>query len=381
MPLDNPLLGVSVTDLKARTSAKWTRYEPDVLPLWVAEMDVNLAEPIAKALGGALTTSDTGYPGVHGLAEAFVGFANRHWSWPGLSVADVAPAASVIAGYVDALVLAAGAGGTVIITSPVYPPFTSYVREAGLNVVEAPLDAHMRLDLDAIDAALATAGTRTAILLCNPHNPGGTVHTRAELEALAHVVTTRGARVVSDEIHAPLVYSDAQFVPYLDVDPSAVALHAASKAFNLAALPAALMVFGPEASDLRAQYRSGVHHGPSFWGVIAQEAAYNHGDEWLAALLAGLEQSRGHLGDLLAAQLPSVGYTPPQGTYLAWLDFRHLGLGDDPAAFLLDKARVAVNSGPSFGLGGAGHVRINFATRPEILDDAIARIAAAVASI
>lgn len=375
----NPLLGPSVEALKARGSIKWTRYEPDVLPLWVAEMDVDLAPPVAGALRRALETADTGYPGANRLADAFVGFAHRHWTWPGLREADVTLASSVIAGFVDALVLAAGPGGTVVITSPVYPPFTSYVREAGLSVVEAPLRSDMRLDLDSIAAALSAATGRVALLLCNPHNPGGTVHTRAELEALARLTRAHGVRVVSDEIHAPLVFSGASFTPYVDVDPTGIALHAASKAFNLAALPAALMVFGAEAADLRNAYRQGVHHGPTYWGVIAQEAAYREGDEWLAALIGGLEQSRDLLGELLATRLPQVGYQPPQGTYLAWLDMRAMGLGDDPAAALLERARVALNPGPTFGRGGQGHVRLNFATRPEILTEAIDRIAAALA--
>lgn len=375
----NPLLGPSVEALKARGSIKWTRYEPDVLPLWVAEMDVDLAPPVAGALQRALETADTGYPGANRLADAFVGFAHRHWTWPGLREADVTLASSVIAGFVDALVLAAGPGGTVVITSPVYPPFTSYVREAGLSVVEAPLRSDMRLDLDSIAAAFSAATGRVALLLCNPHNPGGTVHTRAELEALARLARAHGVRVVSDEIHAPLIFSGASFTPYLDVDPTGIALHAASKAFNLAALPAALMVFGAEAADLRNAYRQRVHHGPTYWGVIAQEAAYREGDEWLAALIGGLEQSRDLLGELLATRLPQVGYQPPQGTYLAWLDMRATGLGDDPAAALLERARVALNPGPTFGGGGQGHVRLNFATRPEILTEAIDRIATALA--
>lgn len=374
----NPLEQVSLERLKARSSAKWRRYQADVLPLWVAEMDVDLEPHIAQALRHAVDTSDTGYPGTTPYIEALAEFAAARWNWQGLTEARVTPVASVIEGYTDALVQAAGPGGTVVITSPVYPPFTSYVAAAGLTVVEAPLTEQLRLDIAAIDAALGSAPGKTALLLCNPHNPGGTVHTREELQALADVIAAHGSTVVSDEIHAPLVYSDATFVPYLEVDQTGIALHAASKAWNLAAVPAALMVFGADANELRKAYRATPHHYPTHWGVIAQEAAYRHGGPWLDSLLTALEAKRELLRGLLEATLPNVGYHHPQSTYLAWLDCRELGLGDDPAAVFLDKGRVALNSGPTFGGGGAGHVRLNFATRADILEEAVARMAASL---
>ncbi len=380
MAQSNPLEQIPLELLRERTSIKWRRYEPDVLPLWVAEMDVNLAPPIAAALQRAIRAGDTGYPGSTPFVEAFAQFAAARWQWPTLEKARIRPVAGVIPGYTDALVEAAGPGGYVVVTSPVYPPFYSFLRQAGLTVVEARLTDHLRLDPDALAATLAQARRDTAagvgVLLCNPHNPGGTVHTRAELEQLAHLARSHGATVVSDEVHAPLVYAPAQFTPYLAVDGSGIALHSASKAWNLAAMPGALMVFGHEAADAHRAYVAGTHHAPGHFAAIAQTAAYSQGGPWLEAVLEALDANRHLLGSLLAEHIPAIGYRIPDSTYLAWLDCTALGLDDDPAAVFLKHARVALNSGPTFGAGGAGHVRLNFATSATIIEEAVRRMAA-----
>lgn len=383
MAIERPLHRLSLDDLRARTSAKWRRYDPDVLPLWVAEMDVVLADPIREALEHAVRIGDTGYPVGTAYPESFVDFARARWDWAGLTVDNVRPVSAVIQGYTEALLLAAGPGGTVVVTSPVYPPFYSYVREAGLTVIEAPLGADMRLDLDQIDSVLGGAVTGgapgVALLLCNPHNPGGTLHTRDELSALATVVSAHGATVVSDEIHAPLIYAPGTFTPYLSVDPTAMALHAASKAWNLAAIPAALLVFGEEAADARRAFAGGAHHGPTHFGALAQTAAYREGGPWLDALLVDLADNRDLLARLLAEHVPGARLTPLESTYLAWVDCRELGLEADPASVFLERGRVAFNPGPTFGTGGAGHVRVNIATHPAILTEAVQRMAAALA--
>jgi len=346
-PTPNPLTELTLEQLRARTSIKWTRYDPDVLPLWVAEMDVSLAPPVHEALARALRDSDTGYPGSLDMVHAFVGFAQRHWEWPTLEAAHVVPTSGVIGGYVDAIALGTGPGDAVIVNPPVYPPFFSYVEASGRVMVNAPLGADMRLDFEVLEATFAeatTGGKRAAYLLCSPHNPGGTVHTRAELEAVAALADRFGVLVVVDEIHAPLVYPGAEFVPYLTVagGEHGISLMAASKAFNLAALPAAVMAFGTEAARLLPEYGELPHHWPSNWGAIATAAAYRDGDEWLAALIAGLDLNRTLLGELLAAHVPAIRYQVPDSTYLAWLDCRALNLGDDPSEAFLERVQVAV---------------------------------------
>ena len=187
----DPFSILTLAQLRERGSAKWRHYPADVLPLWVAEMDVPLAPPIADALTRLVTFGDAGYPGDEPYREAFASFATDSWGWDP-SVARTRAAASVIAAYADALFESVGAGGAVVVTSPVYPPFYSYLAQAGLTVVEAPLTADLRLDQSTLGAAFAEATSapdggkrRAALLLCNPHNPGGTVHTKAELEEMA----------------------------------------------------------------------------------------------------------------------------------------------------------------------------------------------------
>ncbi len=377
MTVGNPFAELTLEQLRARTSAKWRRYDSDVLPLWVAEMDVLLAEPIREALERAVRDGDTGYPGNTPYVESFVDFATARWTWPDLKASAVAPVSSVIQGYTDALLLATGGKGTVVVTSPVYPPFYSYLREAGLEVVEAPLTPDLRLDFEAIEAAFAAATGSVALLLCNPHNPGGTLHTRHELETLASLANRFSATVVSDEIHAPLTYPGEEFVPFLSVagGERGIALHAASKAWNLAAMPAALMIVGSHTGDFLKDYRAGAHHWPTHYGAIAQTVAYQQGGPWLEAAIAGLDHNRYVLRELLATHVPGARYHLPAATYLTWVDCRELHLRDDPADVFHKKGRVAFNSGPTFGTGGAGHVRINIATHPDILEEAVRRMA------
>jgi len=377
----NPLTQLTLDQLRERSSAKWRRYDPDVLPLWVAEIDVPLAPAIEEALLRAVRDGDTGYPGDTPYVEAFSSFASDMWGWT-VAHDDVRPVSSVIAGYVDAVLEVTDAGGHFVVTPPVYPPFYSYLQQVDRQVLEAPLDADLRLDMAALETAFetATAGNRrAAFLLCNPHNPGGVVHTRAELEAVAALASRYGVTVVADEIHAPIVYDEATFVPYLSVDPTGMALHAASKAWNLAGIPAALHVFGTAATAVRDSYKAGAHHWPTLFGVIAQTAAYRDSREWLDDLLVGLDANRRLVADLVAEQLPGARFHMPSSTYLTWIDCRDLGLGDDPAEAFLERGRVALNSGPTFGTGGAGHARLNIGTSPAILEEAVRRMAATVA--
>ncbi|HEX2773898.1 MAG TPA: aminotransferase class I/II-fold pyridoxal phosphate-dependent enzyme, partial [Micromonosporaceae bacterium] len=208
----------------------------------------------------------------------------------------------------------------------------------------------------------------------------GTVHTRDELSAVAGLAARYGVRVVSDEIHAPLVFPDAEYAPYLSVPGTedAFALLSASKGWNLAGLKAALAVAGSAAAEDLARMPEEVSHGPSHLGIIAHSAALQHGGDWLDRLLAGLDANRRLLGDLLAEHLPQVRYRQPQATYLAWLDCRALDLADDPAAVFLERGRVALLSGRDFGTGGAAHVRLNFGTSPDVLAEAVRRMAHAV---
>ncbi|MGY3205049.1 MalY/PatB family protein [Streptomyces sp. TE5632] len=396
----DPLVRLSLEELRQRSSMKWRTHPEDVLPLWVAEMDVPLAPAVADTLHRAVELGDTGYPYGTAYAEALAGFAAGRWKWDGLRVENTAIVPDVMLGIVEILRLVTGPGDAVVVCSPVYPPFYAFVAHDGRDVIEARLGPDLRVDLAGLEEAFIRArrhGRRAAFLMSNPHNPTGVVHTRAELEAIAALARRHGVRVVSDEIHAPLVLPGAVFTPFLSVPGSenGFALTSASKAWNLAGLKAAVAIAGTEAADDLRRMPEEVGHGPSHLGVLAHTAAFRDGTDWLDELLLGLDDNRSLLGKLIDEHLPGVGYVPPQATYLAWLDCTGLALHDDqpadgpgvvsdlagPARMFLDEARVALSSGHVFGTGGAGCVRLNFATSPAILRQALARMGRALAGL
>ena len=395
----NPLEELTVEQLRERSSMKWRARPADVLPLWVAEMDVRLAPTVAEAIHRAVDLGDTGYPYGKAYAAAVGEFASRRWQWHDFEIGRTAIVPDVMLGSVEMLRLVTDRGDAVIVNPPVYPPFYAFVSHDGRRVVEAPLGSDGRIDLAALAEAFARArrsggpNAKVGYLLCNPHNPTGAVHTVEELRGVADLARRFGVRVVSDEIHAPLVLPGARFTPYLSVPgaENALALISASKAWNLCGLKAALAVAGPEAAPDLKRMPEEVSHGPSHLGVIAHAEAFRSGGDWLDALLLGLDANRTLLGELIAQHLPEVGYQRPQGTYLAWLDCRRLGFDEQaaegiavvsdlsgPARWFLDNARVLLTSGHAFGTGGVGHVRMNIATSQAIISEAVARMGRAV---
>lgn len=380
---------LTLTELRTRTSEKWQHYGPDVLPLWVAEMDVPQSEPVIAAVTDALRRGDTGYPGGHGYAEAFAGFAADRWGW------EIDPSATrmltdVMIAITDVLKVLSRPGDTVVVNTPVYPPFYDFIRDTDRVVRAASLTADHRLDLAALDEAFAGA---TVFLLCNPHNPTGTAHTPEELAAVAELARRHGVRIVADEIHAPItsptaaaalgrpVYTPVVTVPGAE---NAISVISASKAWNLAGLKAALAIGGPEAAADVAAIAEIADHGASHLASIAHAAALTHARGWLDEVVTGVDLNRGYVTDQLALHLPDAVVHPAQATYLAWVDCRAVrtsdgaSIGDDPARVFLQRGRVAFTSGIHFGEGGQGHIRVNLATSRAILDEAVARMRAAL---
>lgn len=388
--VQNPLEILGLDQLRRRQSIKWRAFGDEVLPLWVAEMDTPLADPIARSLQEMIELGDTGYPHTGPYVDAFLHFAQQRWDWTPLPE-QIRPVRDVMTGAVEALKLIGELWDTVIVSSPVYPPFFMYPVSAGRRVVEAPLGADGRLDFDMLEESfnLRTTGGQAAYLLSNPHNPTGVAHTKKELEKLAQLSADYGVRVVADEIHAPLVYSDTKFTPYLTVDPRGYSVMSASKAWNLAGLKAGLLIAGEEATAELAGLAPETSHGPSHAGVVAQTAAYAESHEWLDAAIAGLEANRTLLVDLLAESAPQVKISSPESTYLAWLDFSAYGFDDEPnsgaetpilgpAKHLLSQGKLALTPGHAFGTGGEHHARLNFATSQAVLTEAVQRMGSAL---
>lgn len=366
-----------------RTSAKWKAYDPDVLPLWVAEMDFPLAPVIASALHDAIDRSDTGYRWAAGLPEVLAGFAGRRMGWE-LDPERVIVLGDVLAAMSESLHRLTADGSAVVITPPVYPPFFSTVRRViERPLVEVPLLDGRALDLDGLAEAFARPDV-SAFLMSSPHNPTGTIHSRQTLEQVARLARENDVIVVADEVWAPLPLERREVTPYLSLGEELtgpdVSLISASKAFNLAGLKCAQVVAGSAqtAATLREAIPVEVTYAASQFGVIASIAAYRDGDTWLDDTLAVISDNARLLAELLATHLPSVAYTPPEASYLAWLDCRALALGDEPARIFRERGRVALNEGAEFGEQGRGFVRLNLATTPDVIEEAVNRMASVV---
>jgi cysteine-S-conjugate beta-lyase len=389
-PLEHPFDAITEDELRAVGGKKWTAF-PGATGAWIAEMDFGTAPAVVRALQEAVAGVGLGYlPAAHLAAarEAFAGFAADRYGWT-VAPDDVHPVADVLTAMQAVVRLYSRPGSKVILPTPAYMPFLTLPGDLDRELIQVPMaretgpagERHV-YDLDALDAAFTAGGHM--LVLCNPHNPIGRVLERSEMLAIAEVVDRHDGVVFSDEIHAPLVYAPHRHVPYASVSPQAAAhtvtAASASKAFNLPGLKAALLIVHDDAA--RATWRARGHvytDQASTTGVIAAAAAFAQGREWLDDVVGYLDGNRRLLAELLADHLPGVGYVPPEGTYLAWLDVRALGL-DHPAVFFRQHARVAATDGALCGDAGAGHVRFNLAMPRPVLRDAVTRMGAAVAS-
>jgi cystathionine beta-lyase len=361
------------------------RHPPDVLPAHIAEMDFPLAPPVAAALTEAIALGDLGYAAAARtpLPETFAAFAERRWGWQ-VDPGSVVAVPDVMVGVAELLRLLTPAGAGVVVNTPVYPPFFSVIGEVGRTVVEVPLlepDSETRLPLEGIRDSLA-AGAR-AMLLCNPHNPTGYVAREDELVELAAIVRAHDAVLLADEIHGPLALPGVPFVPFGALSEhdagAAISLTSATKGWNVAGLKCGLAIaHSSRMREALAALPVDLHDRVGQLGVVASIAAYAEGEPWLDELRAYVAETHRWLPELIAERLPRVGYHPAQASYLAWLDCRELGLGDDPAARFLERGRVALVPGPTFGPPGRGFARMNVGTSRALVEEAVGRIASAL---
>lgn len=381
---------LSESDLRRAGSMKWSKY-PSATGAWVAEMDFGIAAPITEALHRAVDAGGFGYlpPAMESeLSDAAAGWYAERYGWT-VRPEWFRPLPDVLTGLDAAIDHFSLPGSKVILPTPAYMPFMTVPGNHHRDIIQVPMlrsGDGWQLDLDGIDKAFDDGGD--LLVFCNPHNPIGKVYTRDEMTAVAEIVDKHGGRVFSDEIHAPLVYDDprgTKHVPYASVSEVAaghtITAASASKAFNLPGLKCAQLILSNEAdADTWTRIGHPFEHGASNLGVVANVAAYTQGGEWLAGTLDYLDANRKAFAELVAAHLPGVGFLPPAGTYLAWLDFTGSGLGDHPAEFFFDKADVACTDGALCGEVGKGHIRFNMATPRPILTAAIERMGQALAA-
>lgn len=415
-------------DRRGTDSEKWDRFDPDVLPLWVADMDFPSAEPIIEALRKRLEHRVFGYSNeIRGLREAILGWLEERHQWkvrpedivflPGVVVGFNLAARTFCSGNTyppyDSKAMpphetaTAGSSGSldrssyggVLVQPPVYPPFLSVGRNARVPLIENPLlppreedseGGRYTIDFDHFHACLNQKPS--LFLLCNPHNPVGRVYTRQELVKMAEACLNSGTLICSDEIHADLVFSCSRHIPIASIAPEiaqrTITLMAPSKTFNIPSLELAFAVIPNQ--ELRNRFqeaRRGLVGEVNLLGMVAAKAAYEEGAPWLDQVLSYMERNRDYLQKVVQERLPGVRMRSPEGTYLAWLDCRELiqkapeAFQEGTAHYFLKHGRVGLNEGKTFGTGGEGHLRLNFACPRSILEEALSRMEKAVRGI
>lgn len=385
---DRSVLAPNLAELQKHHSEKWRGFASDVLPLPVAEMDFPVAQPIRDLLTEMVANSDLGYLGaIPELGKGFADFAAKRWNWV-VDPLQVRVATDVGVAVVEILRIFTKPGDSILLSSPVYHNFYNWINETKLNLVDVPFERTgdesanpWEINWDGIERAYAS-GLKVH-LLCSPHNPLGRIYTKEELLRIVALAKRYDVLIISDEIHAPLTFKGNTFIPMLslgtDAEAVSVTVTAASKGWNIAGLKCGIIVSqNAEINTNLSNMPIAVHYRASLLGAFATVVAFAEGEVWLDSVIENLDHNRHMLKDLLNSQLPSVRFHIPDNSYLAWLDLEALSLGADPSVRLLEKGRVAFNAGYTFGKQCSQYVRLNFATSPVIITEAVHRIVRAI---
>ncbi len=381
---------LSVQDMRARRGTKWTKYPSDVLPAWVADMDLAVPDEVQAAVERIVSLRDYGYAareGEAGLAEAFQYYAKTSFGWD-VDPAGVLPVGDLIQGMYSSVYAFSEPGDGVVVQTPIYPPFLDTIATTKRRLIANRLvDNGTKYEVDVEGLRNVIDDTTRLLMVPNPHNPTGRVFTRDELQVMLDLAIEHDLIVVSDEIHADLMYPGNTHIPFASLSPEAAArtitLTSATKGFNIPGLRTALMYFGSQELKERFHQRmpGRLLGSPNVIGIDATVAAWRHGQPWLGGVMKILEGNRAKVTEFLAKELPAIKYRQPEATYLAWLDCRAMNLGTSPFEFFLEKAKVGLNDGAAFGEAGVTCVRLNFGTSPKILDEILSRLAESVREV
>lgn len=379
--------GISALHLREIGSMKWRKY-PGTLAAFVAEMDFGVAAPIVESITDVTARGLFGYmPNwlEEELQHSTADWCARSFNWH-IEPRSVFPVADVMRAFEFAIEHFSDPNSKIVLMTPAYGPF---FQMAALHKREV-LEVAMALDGDswAVDFdALETALNKDDLLvLCNPHNPIGKTYTAAELAEIAQIVDRRQARVFSDEVHAPITYAGHNHMPYASIDDvaagHALTATSASKAFNLPGLKCAQIIASNEADQATLEALGmAVTHGASNVGAAANTAAYARGGPWLASVVEYLAGNRKELVTEVNKLLPQVKMVLPESTYFGWLDCSALHLDPTAQQFFLERAKVALSDGHTFGAAGHGHVRFNFATSRDIVRQAVMEMSQALSAL
>ncbi|MFC4182743.1 MalY/PatB family protein [Saccharococcus thermophilus] len=371
-------------------SVKWDDTErvfgvKDVLPMWVADMDFPAPPAVIEALHKRIQHGIFGYTVIpDSLKEAMQHWlkARHQWdmdrSWFVFSTGVVPAIATAIEAFSEE-------GDRVVVFTPVYPPLFQLVRQHRRTLVTSPLQLkETRYEIDWDDFTKKIQGAKL-LLLCSPHNPGGRVWTKEELEKIGQLCLEHDVILISDEIHADLTFPPNRHVPFASICPEfaerSVTCIAPTKTFNLAGLQAAAAIIANE--SLRRQFRK-IQQRQGFFtlntfAVVGTEAAYRYGEEWLDALLTYLQENTDYVCSYIQTHLPALRVIRPEATYLVWIDCRQLGMTEKQLkTLLLEKGKIAVEFGSKFGEEGKGFIRMNVACPRKTLEEALDRLSAAL---
>lgn len=384
----------TIIDRSNNFAAKWSEMNKkygtnDLIPMWVADMDFKAAPCIINALRNRLEQGIYGYTTrPNSYNESIVNWVSRRFGWniksewlvfsPG-----VIPAISILIQELT------NEGDKIMIQEPVYSPFNSVVKDNKRELVISPLkkleDGNYVMDYEDIESKIKDV---KIFILCNPHNPVGRVWTKEELKQLGNICIKHNVKVISDEIHSDIIFKGYKHIPFASIckefEQNSITCMAPTKTFNIAGLQMSQVIL-PNEDDYKALdsafARIDIRRNNAF-SLVATEAAYNHGEEWLTDFIDYLEGNMDFAVNYIEQNMPKLKVRKPQGTYLLWVDFSKLGLSDDEVAkFLVENAKVALNNGPSFGIGGQGYQRINLACPRSMVEEALTRIKNAIDSL
>lgn len=358
----------------------------DILPLWVADMDFLAPEAVVEALVSRAKHGIYGYTdGMDEYYDSLTAWMEEQHGWQ-IQRDWIVFSPGIVPALNELVRALTKPGEKILLQSPVYPPFFQAIKNHGREVVNSQLNlVNGRYTMNFDDLEEKFASGVKMMIFCSPHNPVGRVWMREELERLGQLCLTYDVLVISDEIHCDLIYDGYRHIPFASLS-SELASHsivctAPSKTFNLAGLQTSNLIIPNK--KYREAYKSsvnltGIHH-PNVFGITALETAYRQGREWLNQLMHYLQGNLELLTLFFARELPQIGVTHPEGTYLVWLDFRALGLEPkDLQEFLVHKAGVGLNAGFGFGPGGEGFERINIGCPRSVLEEGLGRIKTAI---
>jgi cysteine-S-conjugate beta-lyase len=379
--------------LRSRGNAKWNSYGPEIIPAFVAEMDFSVADPIQQAILRSVDKGAYGYPQHNGakaeqaVAEAFVTRMQARFGWKTES-SLVQVIADLVQGTFAPILAFSEPGDGVILQVPSYPPFREAIISTQRELIALPMrDDGSRYVFDVAELEGRIDAKTRILILCNPQNPTGRVFERGELAALAQLAIEHDLIVISDEIHSDLVFDGRRHIPFgslgEDIAARTITITSATKSFNIPGLRCGVMHFGTQ--ELRRRFAKRIPSrllgGGNALGIDATVAAWTQSDAWLDAVLAHLAAARDRVVATLRSELPIIGCHPPEGTYLAWIDFGRLGLSTTAFRFFHDEARIALSPGENFDPACPQFGRLNFATSMPVLDQILERLVTTARSL